>query len=100
MTQIRESHLTASISHNTNGGDIEVVTTDTRFATKLDSIDDVPEPMRGVLVEKVPSPESIRLLVHAPDPGSLRGERSLNPSRWRRTSVSTTQEESAISAHY
>src|SRR5215472_4234656 len=69
MTQIRESCPTASTSHNTNGGDIEVVTTDTRFATKLDSIDDVPEPMRGALVEKVPFHESIRLLVHAPDPG-------------------------------
>ena len=68
MTQIRESRLTASTSHNTNGGDIEVVTTDTRFATKLDSIDDVPEPMRGALVEKVPLHESIRLLVHAQDP--------------------------------
>src|SRR6516165_4681411 len=67
MTQIRQSCLTAGTSHNTNGGDIEVVKTDTRFATKLDSVDDVPEPMRGALVEKVPSHEQIRLLVHAPD---------------------------------
>src|SRR6516225_12371904 len=67
MTQIRESRLTASISHNVNGGDIEVTKTDTRFATKLDSVDDVPEPMRGALVERVPSHEPIRLLVHAPD---------------------------------
>jgi len=41
--------------------------TDPWFATKLDSVDDVPEPMRGALVEKVPSYKSIRLLVHAPD---------------------------------
>jgi len=98
MTQIRESRLTASTSQNTNGGDIEVVKTDTRFATNLDSIDDVPEPMRGVLVEKVPSYEPIRLLVHAPDPGPLRWERSLYQPRWSRTSVSTKQEESPISA--
>ena len=98
MTQIRESCLTASTSRNTNGGDIEVVTTDTRFATKLDSIDDVPEPMRGALVEKVPFHESIRLLVHAPDPGPLRGERSVYPPRWSRMFVSTKQEESPISA--
>src|SRR6516225_12430621 len=98
MTQIRESCPTASTSHNTNGGDIEVVTTDTRFATKLDSIDDVPEPMRGALVEKVPFHESIRLLVHAPDPGPLRGERSVYPPRWSRMFVSTKHEESAISA--
>ena len=98
MTQIRESRLTASTSHNTNGADIEVVKTDTRFATKLDSIDDVPEPLRGALVEKVPLHESIRLLVHAPDPGPLRGERSVYPPRWSRMFVSTKQEESPISA--
>src|SRR6516225_12272587 len=98
MTQIRESRLTDSTSHDTNGGDIEVVKTDTRFATKLDSIDDVPEPMRGVLVEKVPSHESIRLLVHAPDPGLLRGKRSVCPPRWSGMFVSTKQEESPISA--
>src|SRR6516225_6684662 len=98
MTQIRESCLTASTSHNTNGGDIEVVKTDTRFATKLDSIDDVPEPMRGALVEKVPSRESIRLLVLAPDPGPLRGERSVYPPWWSRLFVSTKQEEWPISA--
>src|SRR6516165_2286893 len=98
MTQIRESRLTDSTSHDTNGGDIEVVKTDTRFATKLDSIDDVPEPMRGVLVEKVPSHESIRLLVHAPDPGPLRGKRRVCPPRWSGMFVSTKQEESPISA--
>jgi hypothetical protein len=79
MTQIRESRHTASTSHNANGGDIEVVKTDTRFATKLGSVDDVPEPMRGALVEKVPSHEPIRLLVHAPD-------------------ISTNEEESPIAA--
>jgi hypothetical protein len=67
MTQIREGRHTASTFHNPNGGDIEVMKTDTRFATKLDAVDDVPEPMRGALVEKVPSHEPIRLLVHAPD---------------------------------
>jgi hypothetical protein len=66
-------------SHNTNGGDIEVLKTDTRFATKLDSIDDVPEPMHEALLEKVPSHQPIRLLVHAPD-------------------ISTNEEESPISA--
>src|SRR6516164_6580194 len=79
MTQIRESRHTASTSHNTNGGDIEVTKTDTRFATKLDSVDDVPEPMRGALVEKLPSHEPIRLLVHAPN-------------------ISTNEEESPITA--
>jgi hypothetical protein len=79
MTQIRESRHTASTSHNTNGGDIEVMKTDTRFATKLDSVDDVPEPMRGTLVEKLPSHEPIRLLIHAPN-------------------ISTNEEESPITA--
>src|SRR6516165_6539881 len=79
MTQIRESRHTARTSHNTNGGDIEVLKTDTRFATKLDSIDDVPEPMHEALLEKVPSHQPIRLLVHAPD-------------------ISTNEEESPISA--
>jgi hypothetical protein len=48
--------------------------TDTRFATKLDSVDDVPEPMRGALAEKVPSHEPIRLLVHSPDISTNEGE--------------------------
>src|SRR5262245_48805320 len=98
MTQIRESRLTASTSRRTNGGDAGIMECDTRFATKLGSVDDVPEPIRGALVEKVPSHESIRLLVHAPDPGPLRGESSLYPPRWSRTSVSTKREESPISA--
>jgi hypothetical protein len=45
MTQIRESRHTASTSHKTYGGDIEVMKTDTRFPTKLDFVDDVPDPM-------------------------------------------------------
>jgi hypothetical protein len=47
---------------------------DTRFASKLDSVHDVSKPMRGAL-EKVPSRESIRLLVHAP------GQMCNRPSR-------------------
>jgi hypothetical protein len=38
---------------------------DTRFATRLDTVDDVPEPFRTVLKD-FPSRESIRLLVYAP----------------------------------
>ena len=47
---------------------------DTRFAIKLDSVHDVPEPMCGALVDKVPSHESIRLLVHAPGVPMKEGE--------------------------
>jgi hypothetical protein len=39
---------------------------DTRFASTLDSVHDAPEPLRGALLEKLPSRESIRLLIHAP----------------------------------
>lgn len=39
---------------------------DTRFASTLDSVHDAPEPLRGALLEKLPSRESIRLLVYAP----------------------------------
>ena len=39
---------------------------DTRFPTKLDSIQDAPEPLRQALVDNFPSKESVRLLVHAP----------------------------------
>jgi hypothetical protein len=39
---------------------------DTRFPTKLDAIQDAPEPLRQALVDNFPSKESIRLLVHAP----------------------------------
>jgi hypothetical protein len=40
--------------------------TDTRFATKLDTINDVPESLRNVLLDNLPSPDSVRLLIHAP----------------------------------
>ena len=66
MNQSRQNHLTANTSHKTMSGDIRDMEIDTRFASKLDSVHDVPEPMRGALVENVPSRESIRLLVHAP----------------------------------
>jgi hypothetical protein len=39
---------------------------DTSFPTKLDTVSDVPEPLRGALVESLPSGETVRLLVHAP----------------------------------
>src|SRR5258708_35862791 len=39
---------------------------DTRFPTKLNTVSDAPEPLRGALVESLPSGESVRLLVHAP----------------------------------
>jgi hypothetical protein len=40
--------------------------TDARFATKLDTISDAPEPLRNALLDTLPSSESIRLLIHAP----------------------------------
>src|SRR5689334_2253662 len=39
---------------------------DPRFPTKLNSLNDAPEPFRSALVEYIPSEESILLLVHAP----------------------------------
>ena len=39
---------------------------DTRFPTKLNTVSDAPEPLRGALVESFPSGEPVRLLVHAP----------------------------------
>jgi len=39
---------------------------DTRFPTKLDAIQDAPEPLRKALLESFPSKESARFLVHAP----------------------------------
>jgi hypothetical protein len=39
---------------------------DARFPTKLNSVDDAPEPFRGALADHIPSGESILLLVHAP----------------------------------
>jgi len=48
---------------------------DSRFPTKLDAIQDAPEPLRSALVDNFPSPESIRFLVHAPAFQSA-GERS------------------------
>ena len=42
------------------------MTTDTQFATKLDTIYDAPEPLRTALLENLSSPDSIRLLIHSP----------------------------------
>jgi hypothetical protein len=39
---------------------------DTRFPTKLDTVSDAPEPLRGELIKGLPSKEPVRLLVHAP----------------------------------
>jgi len=39
---------------------------DTRFPIKLNAVSDAPEPLRGALVESIPSGEPARLLVHAP----------------------------------
>jgi hypothetical protein len=39
---------------------------DTTFPTKLDTVSDVPEPLRSALLESLPSGELIRLLVHSP----------------------------------
>jgi hypothetical protein len=39
---------------------------DTTFPTKLDTVSDMPEPLRGALLESFPSGEIIRLLVHSP----------------------------------
>jgi hypothetical protein len=39
---------------------------DTRFPTRLNTVSDAPEPLRGALLEGLPSGEPLRLLVHAP----------------------------------
>jgi hypothetical protein len=39
---------------------------DTRFPTKLNTVSDAPEPLRGALVESLPSGEPVQFLVHAP----------------------------------
>jgi hypothetical protein len=39
---------------------------DTTFPTKLDTVSDVPEPLRSALLESLPSGELTRLLVHSP----------------------------------
>jgi hypothetical protein len=39
---------------------------DSRFPSKLDSVSDAPEPLRSAVAENCPSPESVRLVVHAP----------------------------------
>jgi hypothetical protein len=39
---------------------------DERFPTKLDDIEDAPEPLRKALLEVFPTKDSIRFLVHAP----------------------------------
>jgi hypothetical protein len=39
---------------------------DTRFPTRLNAVSDAPEPLRGALVNNLPSGEPVRLLVHAP----------------------------------
>ena len=39
---------------------------DERFPTKLDAIQDAPQPLRKALLENFPAKESIRFLVHAP----------------------------------
>jgi hypothetical protein len=36
---------------------------DTRFSTKLDAIQDAPEPLRKALLDSFPSKESVRFLV-------------------------------------
>jgi hypothetical protein len=36
------------------------------FPTKLETVSDIPEPLRSALLESLPSGESIRLLVHSP----------------------------------
>jgi hypothetical protein len=40
--------------------------TDTRFATKLDTINDAPDSLRNVLLDNLTSLDSVRLLIHAP----------------------------------
>lgn len=39
---------------------------DTTFPTKLETVTDVPEPLRSALLESFPSGELIRLLIHSP----------------------------------
>jgi hypothetical protein len=39
---------------------------DTRFATRLDTVGEVPEPLRRILVDNIDEQASVRMLVHAP----------------------------------
>ena len=43
-----------------------VMDIDNRFPTKVERLDDVPEPFRRVLKEHIPVEQSVRLLIHAP----------------------------------
>jgi hypothetical protein len=51
------------VTFDCNTSSYEAMTIDTRFATKLD---DAPESLRNVLLDNLPSPDSVRLLIHAP----------------------------------
>ena len=57
-------HIAVTLHHDTPLD--QVMMTDTRFATKLDTINDAPEPLRNVLLDNLPSLDSVRLLIHAP----------------------------------
>jgi hypothetical protein len=62
------------------------MTIEDSFAIKLDSLHEVPEPLRGALIENFLSPESVRLLIHAP--GFLTSdERSPTPTVVRPATV-------------
>jgi hypothetical protein len=39
---------------------------DNRFPTKLEKIDDVPQPLRDALKDSISANESVRLLIHTP----------------------------------
>jgi hypothetical protein len=39
---------------------------DATFPTKLETVSDVPEPLRSALIENLPADEPVRLLVHSP----------------------------------
>jgi hypothetical protein len=52
---------------------------DNRFPTKLESIDDVPEPLRGALRNNISASESVRLLIHAPAFSTLNEESHATP---------------------
>jgi hypothetical protein len=71
---------------------------DSRFPSKLDRVSDAPEPLRSAVAENCPSPESVRLLVHAPafstvDERSLATVLAVTDSGW--VVASETEEGSA-----
>src|SRR5215831_9406030 len=57
----------------------ETMTLDSCFATQVDTVHDVPEPLRSALIDKIGSPEAVRLLLYVPAVSTI-DERSPRPA--------------------